>query len=256
MGRLRDPGHDRFNPSSGIKAIQTAKELAAKFTTSALDCQDFTCFSTGFSLFCHLPASFSPSALRCERLASGANSVSTYGRKSQKSRFFSIYGSERPRLSGFHCASRKLFCHHRPPSDGLESPSDRGLLSTVRSLFIVHRPSRRCRPSSPFVYSLTVTPTVYRPTAVCRLRSDGLESPSYSGLPSVVPIRLFVPLFVDGHPHRPSSNCRPPSDGLESPSYSGLPSAIPIRLFVPHSLTVTPTVHRPTAVCRLPSAVY
>jgi hypothetical protein len=185
-----------------------------------------------------------------------------------------------------------LFCHHRPPSDGLESPSDRGLLSTVRSLFIVHRPSRRCRPSSPFVYSLTVTPTahrptavrrptgwkarptavcrpsspfvysltvtptVYRPTAVCRLRSDGLESPSYSGLPSVVPIRLFVPLFVDGHPHRPSSNCRPPSDGLESPSYSGLPSAIPIRLFVPHSLTVTPTVHRPTAVCRLPSAVY
>jgi hypothetical protein len=174
-------------------------ELAAKFTTSALRCQDFTRLSTGFSLFCHLPASFSPSALCCERLASGAKSASTYGRKSQKSRFFSVYGSERPRLSGFHCASRKLFCHHRPPSDGLESPSCSGLPSppspfvysfpyslTVTST--VHRPTAVCgltgwkarptavcRPSSPFVYSfpysLTVTPTVHRPAAVCRLPS-------------------------------------------------------------------------------------
>jgi hypothetical protein len=31
------------------------------------------------------------------------------------------------------------------------------------------------------------------------------------GLPSAVPIRLFVPLFVEGHPHRPSSNRRLPS---------------------------------------------
>jgi len=52
-----------------------------------------------------------------------------------------------------------LFCHHRPPSDGLESPScsglpsNRGLPSAVRSLFTVHRPSRRYRPPSPFVYS-------------------------------------------------------------------------------------------------------
>jgi hypothetical protein len=164
-------------------------ELAAKFTTSALRCQDFTRLSTGFSLFCHLSASFSPSALRCERLASGAKFASTYGRKSQKSRFFSVYGSERPRLSGFHCASRKLFCHHRPPSDGLESPScsslpsNRGLPSAVRSLFTVHRPSLRCRPPSPFVYSfpysLTVAPPsiVYRPTAVCGPKLDSFCEP-------------------------------------------------------------------------------
>jgi len=59
------------------------------------------------------------------------------------------------------------------PSPGrLESPCYGSLPSAIRGLFTVHRPSRRCRPPSPFVYSfpysLMVTSTVHRPIALCR----------------------------------------------------------------------------------------
>jgi len=56
-----------------------------------------------------------------------------------------------------------------------------------------------------------------------------------------------------GKPVLRSAVCRPRST-YRPLSIAPLPSAIPIRLFVPlYSLTVTPTVHRPIALCCPPS---
>gem|GEM_PF-3525941 len=84
---------------------------------------------------------------------------------------------------------------------------------------------------------------VCRPIAVCRLPSAVYLSSIVHRAVTVRRPHSFIrsPVFVDGHLHRPLS-------------IAPLPSAIPIRLFVPlYSLTVTPTVHRPAAVCRLRS---
>jgi hypothetical protein len=62
---------------------------------------------------------------------------------------------------------------------------------------------------------------------------------------------LAFPITLTGWKARPAV-CRLPSAVyLPSTVIAPLPSAIPIRLFVPlYSLTVTPTVYRPTAVRR------